>query len=281
MEKYSTISDLKKAISLAKSEGNRIGFVPTMGALHQGHLSLIQEAHKHADTIVASVYVNPTQFNDPKDFEKYPRNIDDDIKMLRDEGTDIVFAPTNEEMYPEEDTRKFNFGTLETVMEGKHRPGHFNGVAQIVSKLFDAVTPDVAIFGEKDFQQLAIIKALVEQQNYPVQIIGAPILREKDGLAMSSRNQRLNTIQRKDAAHISSVLEESIKMAHQKSIEELELWVTEHVNTKGSLSVEYFEIVNAKTLQKVLSWQENCDKIGCIAAFCGEIRLIDNIKYSL
>jgi pantoate--beta-alanine ligase len=281
MKKYSTISELKKAITLAKSKGNKIGFVPTMGALHQGHLSLIQEAHKHADIIVASVYVNPTQFNDPKDFEKYPRNIKDDMKMLQNEGTDIVFTPTNEEMYPEKDTRNFDFGTLETVMEGKHRPGHFNGVAQIVSKLFDAVTPDVAIFGEKDFQQLAIINALVKQQKYAVQIIGAPILREKDGLAMSSRNQRLNAIQRKEAAHINSVLEDSIKMANKKSIEELELWVTERVNTKESLSVEYFEIVNAKTLQKVSSWQENCDKIGCIAVFCGEIRLIDNIKYSL
>ncbi|PLX15354.1 MAG: pantoate--beta-alanine ligase [Salinivirgaceae bacterium] len=280
MEVYKTIKSLKEAISKHKENQNNIGFVPTMGALHEGHLSLIKEAKKHTNIVVASVYVNPTQFNDPKDFEKYPRTLEDDLNILEKNGTDIVFAPTNEEMYPEKDTRQFNFGNLETVMEGKHRPGHFNGVAQVVSKLFDIVTPDVAVFGEKDFQQLAIIRSLVEQQNYPIKIIGAPIMREQDGLAMSSRNMRLNEKERKDAAHINAVLQESLFFTQKKSIEELEQWVVESVNIKETLSVEYFEIVNARTLQKVSSWQENCDKIGCIAVFCGNVRLIDNIKYS-
>ena len=281
MEKITTINDLKKTIDKYKSENKKVGFVPTMGALHNGHLSLIIEAKKHSDIIVASVFVNPTQFNDAKDFDKYPRTLETDMKMLHGVGTDIVFAPNKEEMYPEKDTRVFDFGELESVMEGKHRPGHFNGVAQIVSKLFDAVNPDVAVFGEKDFQQLAIIRALVEQENYSIEIIGAPIIREADGLAMSSRNQRLSETERKDAAHINRVLKDSISLMQEKSISELEHWVTNSVNTKGTLNVEYFEVVNAKTLQKITSWQENCDKIGCIAVFCGEVRLIDNIKYSL
>jgi pantoate--beta-alanine ligase len=280
MNTFNTIESIKKEIAALKADQKSIGFVPTMGALHEGHLSLIREAKKHSDIVIASVYVNPTQFNDPKDFEKYPRNLENDIDTLEKSGTNIVFAPSNEEMYPEKDTRQFDFGALANVMEGKHRPGHFNGVAQVVSKLFDIITPDVAIFGEKDFQQLAIIRALVEQKNYPIRIIGAPIMREEDGLAMSSRNMRLNEKERKEASHINTVLQESISLIDKKSIAEIEQWVIEYVNNKETLNVEYFEIVNAKSLQKVSSWQENCDKIGCIAAFCGNIRLIDNIKYS-
>lgn len=281
MEKYTSITKLKKAIDHHKNQGAKIGFVPTMGALHEGHLSLIQEAKKRAQIVIASIYVNPTQFNDSKDFDKYPRTMEKDIDLLMQCGTDILFAPDNEEMYPEKDNRTFNFGAIENVMEGKHRPGHFNGVAQIVSKLFDAVNPDLAVFGEKDFQQLAIIRALVEQKNYPIEIIGAPIMRESDGLAMSSRNQRLNQSQREDAAHINRVLNDSVLIAKEKSISDLEHWVINSVNTKGTLNVEYFEIVDSKTLQEVKSWQENCEKTGCIAVFCGEVRLIDNIKYSL
>jgi pantoate--beta-alanine ligase len=281
MEKHTSISKLKDSLKKHKAQGKKIGFVPTMGALHKGHLSLVEEAKKYADIIVASIYVNPTQFNDSNDFEKYPRTLETDMKLLDQVGTDIVFAPTNQEMYPTEDTREFDFGALANVMEGKHRPGHFNGVAQIVSKLFDAVNPDIAVFGEKDFQQLAIIRALVKQQKYPIEIIGAPIMRETDGLAMSSRNQRLNEAQREEAAHVNKVLHQSVLDAKKKSISELEHWVINSVNTKGTLNVEYFEVVDSKTLQKVESWQENCEKIGCIAVFCGDIRLIDNIKYSL
>lgn len=281
MEKYTSIIELKKAIEDHKAQGRKIGFVPTMGALHDGHLSLIHEAKKHADIIVASVYVNPTQFNDSKDFDKYPRTLKKDTELLEQVGTHILFVPTNVEMYPEKDDRTFNFGALENVMEGKHRPGHFNGVAQIVSKLFEAVNPDIAVFGEKDFQQLAVIRDLVDQNKYPIEIIGTPIMREPDGLAMSSRNQRLNRIQREEAAHINKVLQKSVAIAKEKSVSDLEHWVINSVNTKETLNVEYFEIVDSKTLQKVESWQENCEKIGCIAVFCGEVRLIDNIKYSL
>ncbi|WP_462280925.1 pantoate--beta-alanine ligase [Salinivirga cyanobacteriivorans] len=280
MQKHNKIDKLKAEVRSHKSDNKKIGFVPTMGALHEGHLSLINIAKKHADIIVVSVFVNPTQFNDPGDYEKYPRNMSKDMEMLKEVGTDIVFAPSEEEIYPEKDNRKFDFGALEKVMEGKHRPGHFNGVAQVVSRLFDIVEPDIAVFGEKDFQQLAIIRKMVKDHNYPVKIMGAPIIRENDGLAMSSRNQRLNSEQRKSAAFINQILAASKNKSQHLSVKQLEDWVTDSLNKIAHLEVEYFQIVDQETLQPVNNWQENCDKIGCIAVYCGEVRLIDNIKYS-
>lgn len=280
MQKHNKIDKLQAEVRLHKSDNKKIGFVPTMGALHEGHLSLINIAKKHADIIVVSLFVNPTQFNDPGDYEKYPRNMSNDMEMLKAAGTDIVFAPSEKEIYPEKDNRKFDFGALEKVMEGKHRPGHFNGVAQVVSRLFDIVEPDIAVFGEKDFQQLAIIRKMVKDYNYPVKIMGAPIIRENDGLAMSSRNQRLNSEQRESAAFINQILAASKNKSQFLSVKQLEDWVTDALNKIVHLEVEYFQIVDQVTLQPVNNWQENCDKIGCIAVYCGEVRLIDNIKYS-
>ena len=280
MQKHNKIDKLQAEVRLHKSNNKKIGFVPTMGALHEGHLSLINIAKKHSDIIVVSLFVNPTQFNDPGDYEKYPRNMSKDMEMLKAAGTDIVFAPSEKEIYPEEDNRKFDFGALEKVMEGKHRPGHFNGVAQVVSRLFDSIMPDMAFFGEKDFQQLAIIRKMVKDYNYPVKIMGAPIIRENDGLAMSSRNQRLNSEQRESAAFINQILAASKNKSQFLSVKQLEGWVTDALNKIDHLEVEYFQIVDQVTLQPVNNWQENCDKIGCIAVYCGEVRLIDNIKYS-
>ncbi len=280
MKQFSQIEPLQNFVLQKKEEGKIIGFVPTMGALHDGHLSLVREMSILADITVVSIFVNPTQFNDSNDFQKYPRTIDDDLEMLKGEKVDVVFTPAEKEIYPKKDTPNFEFGQLEKVMEGEHRPGHFNGVAQVVSRLFDIVKPDKAIFGEKDFQQLAIIRKMVENLKYPVKIIGAPIIREADGLAMSSRNRRLNPSERKNAAGISRVLRESLEKSAEMPVHELEKWVIEKINKNNYLQVEYFQVVSQQTLQPVAGWQENCDKIGCIAAFCGDVRLIDNIKYS-
>lgn len=275
MQIITTKSELCK--SLTNSTGIRIGFVPTMGALHQGHLSLVMRSKRENEVTVVSIFVNPTQFNDSRDLEKYPRTLDADINLLSQVGCDIVFAPTVDEMYPEKDTRIFNFGTLETVMEGRHRPGHFNGVAQIVSKLFDAVQPHIAYFGEKDFQQLAIIHYMVKRLNMNVKIVDCPIVREPEGLAMSSRNERLTPGQRKIAVNISKVLTESRNFVPDLNPVELMLWVTENLNRIEGLEVEYYEIADVETLQTATNWER--PTVGCVAVFCGEVRLIDNIKY--
>lgn len=280
MEQFNQIIPLQQLLTKKKEEGKVIGFVPTMGALHEGHLSLVRQMSELADVVVVSIFVNPTQFNDSADFRKYPRTLDDDMKMLKNEDVDVVFTPTEKEIYPEKDKRNFDFGKLEKVMEGAHRPGHFNGVAQVVSRLFDIVKPDKAIFGEKDFQQLAIIRKMVKDFAYPLEVIGAPIIREPDGLAMSSRNRRLNPQERENAAQINRVLKASLEKAGKMAVKELENRVKEQINENELLQVEYFQVVNRQTLQPVANWQENCDKIGCIAAFCGDVRLIDNIKYS-
>lgn len=281
MQQFSTIIELQQVIDELRLEGKKVGFVPTMGALHAGHLSLVEIAHQHAEVVVVSIFVNPTQFNDSGDFEKYPRNVENDLAKLRDVNTDIVFTPTNEEVYPEKDNRQFDFGPLANVMEGEFRPGHFNGVAQVVSRLFDIVKPDLAIFGEKDFQQLAVIRQMVRQYNYPVQIIGAPIMREPNGLAMSSRNERLSEVERDNAKLISKALHDSVAMQKSHTVAETIDWVVNEINMNQYFNVEYFQIVNSQTLASVGAWQENCDKIGCIAVFCGDVRLIDNVKYSL
>lgn len=272
-----TIKSLKQ--ELEKYNSKNVGFVPTMGALHDGHISLVKRSVEENDVTVVSVFVNPTQFNDKADLERYPRTEEADKKLLEAAGCDIVFMPQVEEMYPEEDTRVFNFGSIETVMEGKYRPGHFNGVAQIVSKLFNAVEPTRSYFGEKDFQQVAIIRDMVKQLNIPVEIIACPIIREESGLARSSRNELLSAEERKKAALISQVLSKSVNFAKEMSVEEVKNWVNDQFKSDDTFKMDYYDIVDGNSLQSVSSWDESDYIVGCIAIYCGKIRLIDNIHY--
>jgi pantoate--beta-alanine ligase len=272
-----TIKELKQ--ELEKYSSKNIGFVPTMGALHNGHISLVKRSVEENDVTVVSVFVNPTQFNDKADLERYPRTEEADKKLLEAAGCDIVFMPQVEEMYPEEDTRVFNFGCIETVMEGKYRPGHFNGVAQIVSKLFYAVEPTRSYFGEKDFQQVAIIRDMVRQLNLPVEIIACPIIREESGLARSSRNELLSAEERKKAALISEVLSKSVNFAKEMSVEEVKNWVCEQFTHDEVFKMDYYDIVDGNSLQSISSWEDSDFIVGCIAIYCGKIRLIDNIHY--
>lgn len=274
-----TINDLQKAVSISKNEGKSVGFVPTMGALHEGHISLVKKCCEQNDICVVSIFVNPTQFNHPADLEKYPRTVEQDTKILEENGATIVFIPSIEEIYPEPDTRQFDFGQLDKVMEGKFRPGHFNGVAQVVSRLFDIVKPDRSYFGEKDFQQLAVIRQMVRQLNIPVEIVPMPIRRENSGLAMSSRNQRLTESQKNEAVNIYRILSESKRDYKLKTVEKTRLMVIEEINNVDSLEVEYFEIVDGNTLQQISDWKDTDYAVGCITVFCGEVRLIDNIIY--
>jgi len=274
-----TIIELQNRLNALKGNGT-IGFVPTMGALHAGHISLVEKAALETQVVVVSIFVNPTQFNDKTDLEKYPRNINADLKLLEKTGCQIVFAPNPEEIYPVPDNRKFNFGSLETIMEGKHRPGHFNGVAQVVSKLFDIVRPDKAYFGLKDFQQLAIIKNMALQLGLPVEIVPCQIVREESGLAMSSRNELLRPDERKNAAIISKTLLKSKELRNEKSVQELKNWITETINKNDYLTVEYVDIVDDIQLQPIKSWKDESIKVGCVAVFCGKVRLIDNIVFN-
>lgn len=279
MKIIQTISALQQEISQHKQAGHSVGFVPTMGALHDGHLQLVQRCVSENHVAVVSIFVNPTQFNDKNDLVKYPRTLEADCKLLESAGCNLVFAPTEDEMYPEPDTRQFSFGALETVMEGACRPGHFNGVAQIVSKLFDAVAPHKAYFGEKDFQQLAIIREMAKQLKYDIEIVACPIVREADGLAMSSRNMRLTPSQRKNAVEISQALFKSRNFVAGKTVQQVIDEVVSSLNGVPDLQVEYFEIVDARTLQSISQWTDTEEAVGCVAVFCGEIRLIDNIIY--
>lgn len=271
-----TVKELQQKLNNFRELGT-VGLVPTMGALHAGHLSLVEKAAAENAMVVVSIFVNPTQFNDSGDLERYPRTLESDLKLLETTGCHLVFTPKVDEVYPEPDTRKFNFGELETVMEGKHRPGHFNGVAQVVSKLFEMVKPDRAYFGLKDFQQLAIIKNMVKQLKLAVEIVPCPIVREKSGLAMSSRNELLTPDERANAANISKTLSEAKKLIGQKSVQELAGWVAENINKNKFLTVEYVEIVDENNLQPVNNWEEKNIKVGCVAVYCGKVRLIDNI----
>jgi pantoate--beta-alanine ligase len=252
-----------------------------MGALHEGHLSLVELAGHQTGFVVVSIFVNPTQFNDKNDLDRYPRDLQKDLDLLESTACELVFAPEPEEIYPEPDTRQFNFGSLEQVMEGKFRPGHFNGVAQVVSRLFDIVQPDKAFFGQKDFQQLAIINEMVRKLNLSVEIIPCPIVREADGLAMSSRNILLTGEQRKNAGHIFATLSEAKNKTSGMNVEEVCKWVVNRINENVFLNTEYFEIVNVKTLQPVKNWSDSGEKIGCIAVHCGKIRLIDNLEFEV
>lgn len=279
MKLIRTIKELQAELDTYKKQGKKIGLVPTMGALHAGHASLVKRSVSENSATVVSVFVNPTQFNDKNDLIKYPRNLDADCQLLEEVGATFVFAPAVEEMYPEPDTRQFNFAPLDTVMEGAFRPGHFNGVAQIVTKLFDAVQPDNAYFGEKDFQQLAIIRAMVKQLGYTLHIVGCPIVRETDGLALSSRNARLSKEEREIALNISQTLFKSRTFAASHSLEETVKFVEDSIAAVDGLRLEYFQIVDGNTLQPVSDWEDSDYIVGCITVFCGEVRLIDNIKY--
>ncbi|WP_302544845.1 pantoate--beta-alanine ligase [Coprobacter fastidiosus] len=279
MEVVTKIADLQKKIAEIRTNGGTVGLVPTMGALHNGHLELVKRCVAENSICVVSVFVNPTQFNDKNDLLHYPRTLDADCKLLESAGCAIAFAPEVEEMYPVEDTRVFNLGAVAEVMEGKYRPGHFNGVAQIVSNLFDAVQPDRAYFGEKDFQQIAVIRSMVKLLNYPVEIVACPIVREDDGMALSSRNLRLTPEQRKNAVSISQTLFKSRTFAEQHSVAETIDYVVNTLNSVPDLDVEYFEIVNGNTLLSVNDWSDSDYIVGCITVYCGEVRLIDNIAY--
>ena len=274
-----TIDELRGFIGECRTEGKSVGFVPTMGALHQGHASLVRRSVKENDVTVVSVFVNPTQFNDKNDLKNYPRTLEADCVLLENEGASIVFAPSVEEMYPQEDTRVFSFAPLDTAMEGACRPGHFNGVAQIVSKLFYAVEPDRAYFGEKDFQQLAIIREMVRQLSIGVEIVGCPIVREADGLAMSSRNTLLSCEERNRALTISRTLFASLPFATEHTLQDTKTFVENAINETDGLELEYFQVVDGNTLQELKEWGDSDYVVGCIALFCGKIRLIDNIKY--
>lgn len=273
------ISELHEALKRLDAENKVVGFVPTMGALHQGHATLVRQNVEENDISVVSIFVNPTQFNNKEDLRLYPKTPQADLDLMREIGVDIVFMPEVEEMYPEPDTRLFDFGDLDKVMEGKYRPGHFNGVAQVVSKLFVFVEPNRAYFGEKDFQQLAIIRQMVKQLSMPIEIVGVPIVREESGLAMSSRNERLSPQERKTAANIYKILCDSKKLYPQVKPSEVINHVVDAINKIDSLRVEYFEIVDGNTLQSISEWSDSEYIVGCITVFCGEVRLIDNIKY--
>lgn len=279
MQKISTGKEIRLYVEAERAAGRTVGFVPTMGALHAGHISLVKRALEACDRCVVSVFVNPTQFNDPKDLETYPRTFEADAKLLAEAGAHAVFHPSVEEIYPERDERVFEVGRVAEVMEGAHRPGHFNGVMQVVSRLFDIVRPEKAFFGEKDFQQIAVIRAMCRLLNSPVEIVDCPIVREADGLALSSRNVRLTPEQRIIAPSIYRILGESLDFAKGHTPAETEHWVTDRLNAIDQLRVEYYEIVDADSLERVEHWSDSAHIQGCITVFCGEVRLIDNIAY--
>lgn len=281
MKLIHTKKDLRLVLDEARAEGKKIGLVPTMGALHAGHASLVKQSVSENGLTVVSVFLNPTQFNDKKDLEKYPRTLDADCALLESVGADVVFAPDVEEMYPEPDTRRFSYPPIDTVMEGAFRPGHFNGVCQIVSKLFAAVEPDRAYFGEKDFQQIAVIRAMVKDLKFKVELVPCPVVREESGLAMSSRNTLLTVEERKTAAAISQVLFRSWNFAANHTLEETRRYVVDSLNAVVGLEVQYFDIVDGISLQTLEDWTDSDYVVGCITVFCGQIpvRLIDHIKY--
>lgn len=283
MEIITTVADLRQAVAQAKAEGKKVGLVPTMGALHAGHLSLIERARHDCDFVVVSDFVNPTQFNNQNDLATYPRTLEADCEKMRLAGVDVAFAPSVEEVYPEPDIRQFDLGPVAEVMEGAMRPGHFNGVAQVVSKLFDFVQPDKAYFGEKDFQQIAVIRRMAEIEGFDIDIVACPIKREDDGLAMSSRNVRLTPEQREIAPEIHATLAASADLAEQGlELESLHDMVVDELNSIEGMEVEYYEIVDSKTLQPVHSWAEAKNQlVGCITVWLGDVRLIDNIKYPI
>ena len=284
MKVISTVTGLQ--IQLKNTHGKPVGFVPTMGALHEGHLSLVKNATAECPMVVISIYVNPTQFNDKEDLKRYPRTLEADLKLLNTvlREDDLVFTPSDYEIYPTVDKRVFHFGNLDNVMEAKRRPGHFNGVAQVVRRLFDIVKPDIAYFGQKDFQQVAVIRELVRQLNYHITISSSSIVRESDGLAMSSRNRLLEPGIRKAAPIIFKTISEAAQMIRKKDISEIKKYVADNINKRDGFEVEYFEIADNIQLMTVKSRKEmkkGKKYYGCIAVKAGKIRLIDNVEFPL
>lgn len=281
MKVFEKIVDLQNALFEERKAGRKVGLVPTMGALHEGHASLVRRSVEDNDVTVVSVFVNPTQFNDKNDLKNYPRTLKADCRLLEECGADYVFAPGVEEMYPTPDTRHFEYPPVSTVMEGAHRPGHFNGVCQVVSRLFYIVRPDRAYFGEKDWQQIAVIKAMVAHLKIGVEIVECPIVREQDGLAKSSRNTLLAPDERAIAPNIYKALSESLEYAKTHTLKETHDKVVADINAVSGLEVEYFAIVDGNTLQDINEWEDSPYVVGCITVYCGKtpIRLIDHIKY--
>ena len=281
MQVFHKIVELQNILFDDRKQGKTVGLVPTMGALHEGHASLVKKSVEDNDITVVSIFVNPTQFNDPKDLNSYPRDLDADCKLLESVGADYVFAPSVDEMYPTKDTRHFEFPPVSTVMEGAHRPGHFNGVCQVVSRLFYIVRPDRAYFGEKDWQQIAVVKAMVKSLGLNVSIVECPIVREPDGLARSSRNTLLSADERAIAPNIFKAVKDSIDYAKSHTLKETHDKVVSQINATDGLDVEYYEIVDGNTLQPVDTWDASDYIVGCITVYCGArpVRLIDHIKY--
>lgn len=277
---YRTKYDLTLHLDSLRKKGKSIGLVPTMGALHRGHTSLVEKATAGNDITLVTIFVNPTQFNDPEDLKKYPRTLAQDLEILQSLEVDVVFVPPVKEMYPEEDTRSFDLGGLDRVMEGLHREGHFKGVAQIVSKLLEIVQPDRAYFGQKDFQQLVIVRHLVNLLQLDVDIISCPIIRETDGLAMSSRNVRLSREEREIAPFIYITLQLARQKTGTLSPAQLRDWVSQQFEDQPAFQVEYFEIVDDKELKQITRWNEKANKVACIAVKLGEVRLIDNLFFN-
>ena len=276
-----SVQALEQAVAEFRDAQKSIGLVPTMGALHEGHASLVRQSVSENGCTVVSVFVNPTQFNDKNDLSNYPRDLEADTRLLSALGVDIVFAPTVEAVYPEPDNRVFSYPPVDAVMEGARRPGHFNGVCQIVSKLFMWVQPDRAYFGEKDYQQIAVVRAMVRDQGFHLELRPCPIVREESGLALSSRNALLTPAERAIASHIYATLTASVEFAHTHSVMETQAEVVRQLNATEGLEVEYFQIVDGQTLQPVTQWDEADSIVGCITVYCGSrpVRLIDNIKY--
>lgn len=280
MKVVHTIADLKAELQMIRSrEGVTVGLVPTMGALHAGHASLVKRSVEENDATVVSIFLNPTQFNDKTDLAKYPRTLEADCRLLEQYGATIAFAPSVEEIYPEPDTRHFSYPPTDSVMEGAMRPGHFNGVCQIVSKLFSYVEPDRAYFGEKDYQQIAVIRRMVADLGFKLQIVACPVIREDSGLAMSSRNTLLTPEEKSIAANIYRVMKDS--KAQGLGVTETHDYVVNHIDAVDGLKVQYFSIVDGDTLADVSSWDDSDSIVGCITVFCGAqpIRLIDHIRY--
>ena len=279
MKIISKVNELREAVEVFRQAGKSVGLVPTMGALHEGHKSLVERARKENDAVVVSCFLNPTQFNNKEDLRTYPRTAEADAAMLEACGVDIAFMPTVEDIYPEPDTRVFHLGPVAEVMEGAMRPGHFNGVCQIVSKLFMMVEPDRAYFGEKDYQQIAVIRAMVKQLGFSLEIVPCPCVREADGLAKSSRNVRLTPVVRKVAPAIYRTLKESLRFAEDHTLEQTHDWVVATLNAYPEMEVEYFSICDGITLQPLSNWNESDNIVGCITVYCGDVREIDNIRY--
>lgn len=281
MKVLRTVGELRQAMESHRNAAQTIGLVPTMGALHAGHLSLMERSCRDNDITVASIFVNPTQFNNATDLKTYPRTEEKDCALLEKAGVDYAFVPSVEEIYPEPDTRVFDLGAVAEVMEGAMRPGHFNGVAQIVSRLFSYVNPTRAYFGEKDFQQIAVIRRMAQLEGFDFEIIACPIVREADGLALSSRNVRLTPEQRQIAPAIHRTLARSLDMTRDKSVGEVKQWVKEEIDRQPFMTTEYYEIVNPLTMQPTDSWMTpDGPAVGCVTVYCGDVRLIDNITYS-